>query len=255
MIANYHTHTFRCNHATGTEREYIENAIAGGLKILGFADHAPYLLPPNAVHRMRMLREQVDDYFTVLGDLKKEYASDIEIHIGFEAEYFEEQYEEFRNFIMQYPTEYLILGQHFVPDESAKYVGRPFSEPEYLELYADSCIKALDTGDFTYLAHPDIVNFTGDESVYKEQLTKILTAAKKANIPVEFNLAGFELKRWYPGKTCFELIKQTGNSVIMGCDAHHPENCGNAESAKAGLEMLAGLGITPVDTVDIKYLK
>ena len=33
MIANYHTHTWRCRHADGTEREYVERAIEGGLKI------------------------------------------------------------------------------------------------------------------------------------------------------------------------------------------------------------------------------
>ena len=38
-----HTHTFRCGHASGTEREYIENAIAAGFDTLGFSDHAPYV--------------------------------------------------------------------------------------------------------------------------------------------------------------------------------------------------------------------
>ena len=28
MLANYHTHTYRCNHARGEDREYIEHAIA-----------------------------------------------------------------------------------------------------------------------------------------------------------------------------------------------------------------------------------
>ena len=41
MYANYHTHTWRCNHARGTERDYIEQAIASGVKILGFSDHTP----------------------------------------------------------------------------------------------------------------------------------------------------------------------------------------------------------------------
>lgn len=45
MIANYHTHTWRCRHADGTEREYVERAIEGGLKILGFSDHSPYPFP------------------------------------------------------------------------------------------------------------------------------------------------------------------------------------------------------------------
>ena len=37
MIANYHTHTWRCRHADGTEREYVERTIEGGLKILALS--------------------------------------------------------------------------------------------------------------------------------------------------------------------------------------------------------------------------
>ena len=31
MTANYHTHTIRCNHAIGSDREYIKKAIECGL--------------------------------------------------------------------------------------------------------------------------------------------------------------------------------------------------------------------------------
>ena len=41
--ANYHTHTTRCKHANGTEREYIEKAIEAGYQVLGFSDHSPYI--------------------------------------------------------------------------------------------------------------------------------------------------------------------------------------------------------------------
>ena len=47
MFANYHTHTTRCRHAAGTDREYVEAAIKSGLTILGFADHTP--LPDRAM--------------------------------------------------------------------------------------------------------------------------------------------------------------------------------------------------------------
>ena len=36
MIANYHTHTPRCNHAVGSEEEYVQQALKAGIKILGF---------------------------------------------------------------------------------------------------------------------------------------------------------------------------------------------------------------------------
>ena len=44
MIANYHTHTWRCRHADGTEREYVERAIEAALKFSVF-DHSPYPFP------------------------------------------------------------------------------------------------------------------------------------------------------------------------------------------------------------------
>ena len=45
MIANYHTHTHRCNHAIGREEDYVKEALKAGMKILGWADHTPYLFP------------------------------------------------------------------------------------------------------------------------------------------------------------------------------------------------------------------
>lgn len=46
LIANYHTHTYRCKHAYDTEREYIEEAIRLGIKNLVFQTifHVPSLM-------------------------------------------------------------------------------------------------------------------------------------------------------------------------------------------------------------------
>lgn len=41
LKANYHAHTWRCQHAYDTEREYIEAAISMGIEIFGFSDHVP----------------------------------------------------------------------------------------------------------------------------------------------------------------------------------------------------------------------
>lgn len=87
MLANYHTHTFRCRHAYGEDREYVEHAIVHGMKVLGFSDHCPWVFGDGFVSGTRMLPTQLDDYFSSPTALKKEYASDITIYIGFEAEY------------------------------------------------------------------------------------------------------------------------------------------------------------------------
>ena len=36
---NYHTHTFRCGHAYGTDEEFVLEAINQGFRFIGFADH------------------------------------------------------------------------------------------------------------------------------------------------------------------------------------------------------------------------
>ena len=43
-IINMHTHTTRCHHAAGEDREYVEKAIEAGYDVLGFSDHAPMYL-------------------------------------------------------------------------------------------------------------------------------------------------------------------------------------------------------------------
>ena len=64
--ANYHTHTTRCKHAWGTEREYIEHAIQAGFEVLGFSDHAPYLWETDYVSRIRMDKSELENYVTTL---------------------------------------------------------------------------------------------------------------------------------------------------------------------------------------------
>ena len=42
MKTNYHTHTTRCMHATGSDEDYVLSAIKGGYQELGFSDHTPW---------------------------------------------------------------------------------------------------------------------------------------------------------------------------------------------------------------------
>ena len=72
LIANYHTHTTRCKHASGSEREYIEAAIKAGMKILGFADHVPCPFEDGFVSGIRMDMEDAADYVNDIRALQKE---------------------------------------------------------------------------------------------------------------------------------------------------------------------------------------
>ena len=101
---NYHTHTARCNHADGTDREYVEAAIQAGVKELGFSDHAPYLFPnTNYYSAFRMKTDELFAYAESVRALQKEYADDIRILLGFELEYYPAFHKEDNLVILAHP--------------------------------------------------------------------------------------------------------------------------------------------------------
>ena len=111
MLYNYHTHTARCKHADGTDREYVEAAIQAGIKELGFSDHAPYLFPNTDYYSsFRMKTDELFDYAESVRTLQKEYAKDIRILLGFELEYYPKFHADEMKFLSQVSPDYCILG-------------------------------------------------------------------------------------------------------------------------------------------------
>lgn len=255
MIANYHTHTWRCKHAEGEERAYVEQAIAAGTRILGFSDHTPYPFPNGYVSYFRMAPSQAEGYFTTLSDLKREYAGQIEIRIGVEAEYYPEHFQALLELLAQYPCEYLILGQHFTNNElDGVYSGRATADEAVLMQYVSQVLEGLSTGKFTYLAHPDLLNWRGAEEVYRRETTRLCRGVKALGLPLEINLLGLYEGRHYPNGTFWQIAGEVGNTAILGCDAHQPWALNRPDIEEAGRELAAEYGIPLVDTVNLRSI-
>ena len=77
MIANYHAHTYRCNHATGSEEDYVNHAVENGLQIMGFSDHTPYWFHSEYYSHFRMFPDQLEDYCETVQKLKEDYVNQI----------------------------------------------------------------------------------------------------------------------------------------------------------------------------------
>lgn len=253
MIANYHTHTFRCNHASGTEEEYVINAIDRGIKVLGFSDHTPYIFEGDHYSYFRMRPELLEDYVSSVLKLREKYRDRIEIHLGVEIEYYPKYLPETLKMLKEYPIDYLILGQHFVGNEIGEpYCGRANDSEELLERYVDQCIEALKTGLFTYLAHPDLIFFTGDDEVYRKHMGKLCAVAKELDIPLEINLLGLKDGRNYPNQLFWEIAAKEGCKAILGCDAHSPEALSDIMVEKDARNLAEKVGIEIVDTVELR---
>lgn len=254
-MRNYHTHTTRCRHAFGKDRDYIDKAIKAGITELGFSDHAPMLFPvDNYYSTYRMFPEDVADYVNSINLLREEYKDKIKIYLGYEFEYFPELFDKTIEFLNQCGYEYLILGQHFTDNEYepyAHYSGLPTNDEALFDKYINQVIEGLKTDKFLYIAHPDLFNYTGPDRIYIEKMTYLCKEIKKLGYPVEFNLLGFAQKRNYPDKRFWKIVSEVGNDVIIGFDAHSPEAFQNKRIYNSALNYLAKLGITPLEKLEI----
>lgn len=228
---NYHTHTTRCNHAIGTDEEYIIKAIEVGYQTLGFSDH---LMIPD------LNRDY--EYFDSLSILKEKYKDQIEIKIALEVEYFPYYLDFYKKLKDEHKVDYLIFGNHSTMginnksrSEETHIFIEPFNDDSYLDIYLDCLRKAVDTGLFKYIAHPDaFLKGYGkwDEKAIKltHEIAKIL---QDNNLYAELSGSGYrsrkkveyngEILPAYPFKEFFKILSTYDIKFVMGCDAHSPE--------------------------------
>ena len=255
MISNYHTHTVRCNHAYGEEKEYVEHAIRRGLSILGFSDHTPQYFPGNYYSTMRMRPYELPEYCMAVRNLQATYRDQIRIHLGLEAEFYPAIWGNLLSRLQDNGVEYLILGQHWLGNEQFEHGSAgPTADEELLRRYCHQVMDALETGKFTYIAHPDLLNFTGDRKIYCQHMRELVRAAKQSNTPLEINLLGMAYNRHYPNEHFWEIAAEEGCQAILGLDAHAPDHIMNLETEQRALEMVQRLGLELLEAVQLKQI-
>ena len=245
MNYNYHTHTFRCNHATELEEEYISVAIKNGIKFLGFSDHIPVRYIDGFNSRYRVPVNLADDYISTIKNLREKYKNEIEISIGFEMEYYPQMFEQMLNDAINWGAEYLILGEHFCSPEydtinknTVRYEVTPSTEEKDVKTYFETLTQGIKTGKFTYVCHPDICNFIGDDEIYDKHARPFIKSCKKYNIPLEINFLGIRTNRAYPTNKFWKIVGEEGAPVTFGLDSHSAIDAFDAPSLTKAKEMI-----------------
>lgn len=249
LYANYHTHTTRCNHASGSEREYIEQAISAGLIELGFSDHSPMVFHKEGYYSgFRMKPWQLEDYVKTLQDLRKEYEKDIRIRIGLEAEYYPDLFEDYLEMIRPYDIEYLIMGQHFLGNEIGEPAsGAPTDDENRLVRFVDQVCAGMRTGKFSYVAHPDMMPFKGPDEIYAKHMARLMACSLETETPLEINFLGIRDHRAYPRNAFWEQAGKAGCIAVFGCDAHSPNVTADLASLEVAERMVREYGLRHVD--------
>ncbi len=216
------------------------SAIASGIEHMGFSDHFPFRFENGSQSAFRVPIEQAQDYCNTIHSLAEKYKAQIDLHLGFEMEYYPTLFAQMLQSAKDLGAQYLILGQHFLEPEYLNYcsVSQPCDDAQSLKTYANLLIEAMQTGAFTYVAHPDIFFFTGERTLYEQQVRRICQASLAYNIPLEINFLGIRDQRHYPNDAFWEIAGQVGCPVTFGFDAHKKENAADLDSARIAYQMV-----------------
>ena len=255
MRANYHTHTWRCNHAIGREEDYIKTALEQGFDILGFSDHTPQFFTGGYTSSIRMLPQELPNYCRVIRSLADQYSHRIQIRLGLEVEYYPGIFRELLPAARDQGVAYFLLGQHYLGNEEGQpYCGAATEDESILRRYCEQAMDAMQTGCFTYFAHPDLIKFRGPDAIYRRYIRRLCQEAKGCGIPLEMNLLGKWAGRNYSDIRFWEIAAEEGCQAILGWDAHAPEHLCKKEAEQALRAEAARLGLELLDTVEFQSI-
>lgn len=273
LKTNYHTHCVRCKHATGNVIDYIDKAYSLGYIEIGMTDHNPILKSfmnnEEYIHNYcqeTMDISEIEDYLNEIKIAKEKYKNKMNVLSGFECEYLPSEHKFYED--LRKKVDYLNFGPHFFMHEGK--ILSSYDQVDYKTIYSyrDNCIKAMETGLFNTIVHPDIFmyhykNINGerkfDDAAIK--VTKdIIECAIKNNIYLEINCNKIDLNhlddpyKWsYPYISFFEIAKNYKDAkFLIGVDAHAPERLSGAHIERA-IKFAKDLGINVEEKMIINH--
>ena len=265
IVEDWHTHSELCRHATGTIEDYVKKAIDLNLTTIGVCDHFPYEFLSNIeripYNEYAITLGEIEHYLSLAENLKDKYASKINVRIGFEIDFFENQEPALNIHLNKIISrlDYILGSIHILNFNDGKgawgFDDSRFKEdyqsygPDrvYLEYYKTQH-KMLTSNQFQLdlVSHFDLPkkfnDFPKNKEVIENEILKILELVKKRDLAMEINTGGLrkDVKEQYPSKEIILRMYEYDIPITLGSDAHSPDSI--AWEFKKVVKMLKKIG-------------
>ncbi|WP_369070850.1 histidinol-phosphatase [Burkholderia gladioli] len=261
MIIDSHTHTSYSKHAVGTVDEVVLAALAKGVEILTFTDHAPF-----HVDRLnRLLESELDQYFDDIERARAKYRGQIKILRGLEIDYLPGACDDIARMLARYELDFAIGSIHYIPTASGDQVKvwelQRLNNPAVLEQYFSALAELLGCGLFDAVGHADTILRGVPGPVVHRHMEPLLSAFGPNDIAFELNASGlrkttldFSVAQevndlWsYPSLSLVPLLIDAGAAFTIGSDAHTPDDVG------AGVQKLVD-ALVPLGLHTVSYFE
>jgi histidinol-phosphatase (PHP family) len=245
MIVDYHIHTRASPDAKSTMKECVEAAVRRGIDEVGFSDHM--LLREDQSRYPALPPERMSEHVEEVHAFRDQ--SELPVKLGLEMDFFPEEVEKTREFIGEYPFDYVIGSVHYISnwlidssEQKAGYAKTSIDEvyEEYFRLVRRLCESRL----FDILGHADLVKIFGfrPKTDFSGMLRETAEAAARADICVEINTAGLRrpCSEMYPSEQFLSSLQDAGVPITFGSDAHEASDVGRDFEAAVSLAKRVG---------------
>ena len=252
-LTNYHSHCSFCDGRAPLE-EFVEEAIRQGFYSYGVSSHAPLPFPT----RWTMEWEQMEAYLDEFKNLRSKYADEIELYVGLEIDYLNEESNPSVASFTELPLDYRIGSVHLLYDAAGEVVDIDCSPAVFKErvdrhfngdvlrvvrMYFDRLFRMVELGGFDVLGHADKMHYNAscyhpgllDEPWYEALMKDYFSLVASRGYLVEINTKAYDsLGTFYPNSRYWELMKEYQIKVLVNSDAHYPEriNAGRMEALR-----------------------
>jgi histidinol-phosphatase (PHP family) len=156
--------------------------------------------------------------------------------LGIEADYFSPGEEQAtKELLTQYPFDYVYGSVHFIDawafdDPRNMHRWQEFGVDAVYERYFEQLQHASQSGLFDIIAHTDLTK-KFEQRPTKDMTTLIentIRSYKESGVTVEINTAGLRkpVQEIYPALHIIQLLKDYDIPIVLGSDAHAPEEIG-----------------------------
>lgn len=233
MLVDYHTHHYRCGHASGNMEDYVEAALRAGLSEVGLSDHSPiYHLgsDPHPFPGTAMSHHEFPMYLREMHEVRERFRGRIHVRLGVESDHVVGWDDHYRSLWRSTPLDYVIGSVHWLGPWSIFSPELPAgrSADDIYEEYLHGTQAAARSGAYDIIGHLDCLKTRGhipDLSITPllEDTVRVLA---ESGVAIELNTSGWRkgLGEPYPREELLAVCCHYGVPVTLGSDAHRPED-------------------------------
>ena len=198
--------------------------------------------------------DRMDDYVAEFRRLKEKYAGRIELYLGLEIDYLNEESHPAAECFRRLPLDYRIGSVHLLYDDEGRVVDSDLPAEKFrqmvdkhfqgdvervVRLYYERSRRMVELGGFDIVGHADKIHYNAaycrpgilEEPWYDRLVRDYFVEIARRGYQVEINTKAWsELGTFYPDERYFPLLRELGIRVQVNSDAHYPERIASGMS-------------------------